>query len=249
MTGASGRRPHKPAHAPKHGHHRTDAHVHRVGHAPHKASHPPKTIACAGFESIQRHWDPAHSKWTAKVLPGEYYVTRADEVLSTVLGSCISACIRDAEAGVGGMNHFMLPEETGKSGSNQWLDPALGGLATRYGSYAMESLINSLLKLGAVRERLEIKLFGAGRILASLTDVGQRNTEFVHNYLKTEGLQSVVEDLGDIYPRRVAYFPLTGKVRVRRLRPLESTAIAESERRYMTDLGKKDDGGDIELFT
>jgi chemotaxis protein CheD len=204
-------------------------------------------VAVAGFERIQRFWDPASGHWTAKVLPGEYYVTRSDEVVTTVLGSCIAACIRDPKVGVGGMNHFMLPEGTGNSAGNQWLDPATG-LATRYGSYAMESLINSLLKLGASRSQLEIKLFGAGRILANLTDVGRRNIDFVHSYLRTEGLRAVAEDLGDIYPRRVAYFAATGKVRVRRLRPLEATAIAESERRYLTDIGTND-GGDIELFT
>jgi chemotaxis protein CheD len=204
-------------------------------------------VAVPGFEGIQRYWDPSSSHWTAKVLPGEFYVTRADEVVSTVLGSCIAACIRDPSAGVGGMNHFMLPEDAGSAAGNQWLDPA-AGLATRYGSYAMESLINSLLKLGASRQRLEIKLFGAGRILATLTDVGLRNIEFVHNYLATEGLRAVAEDLGDIYPRRVAYYPASGKVRVRRLRPLECTTIAESERRYLTDIGTRD-GGDIELFT
>jgi chemotaxis protein CheD len=224
------RRPHKAAHP------------HR-----HRAAHPPRDAALPGFEGIQRFWDPANSHWTAKVRPGEYYVTRSNEVIATVLGSCIAACIRDPEAVVGGMNHFMLPEDGGRSAANRWLDPA-AGLATRYGSYAMESLINSLLKLGASRARLEIKLFGAGRILAPLTDIGERNIEFVHDYLKTEGLRAVAEDLGDIYPRRVAYFPTTGKVRVRRLRPLDATAIAESERRYLSDIGASD-GGDIELFT
>jgi len=206
-----------------------------------------------GFESIQRFWDPATRHWTAKVLPGEYYVTRSNEVISTVLGSCISACIRDPGAGVGGMNHFMLPEDGGSGsgidsgGGNRWLEPGTG-LATRYGTHAMESLINELLKLGAHRGRFEIKLFGAGRILASITDVGARNIEFVHHYLEVEGLRVLAEDLGDIYPRRLAYFPATGTVRVRRLQPLDATAIAESERRYLADIGTRGDGGDVELF-
>jgi chemotaxis protein CheD len=208
----------------------------------------PKPSAVSGFEKIQRYWDPALSHWNAKILPGEYYVTRSDEVITTVLGSCISACIRDPSAQVGGMNHFMLPEDSSSGAGNRWLDP-IAGLATRYGSHAMESLINELLKLGANRSRFEIKLFGAGRILASVTDVGARNIEFVHHYLKTEGLRALAEDLGDIFPRRVAYFPTSGKVKVRRLRPLDATAIAESERKYMTDIGTgASQGGDVELF-
>jgi chemotaxis protein CheD len=208
----------------------------------------PKPAAVNGFEKIQRYWDPALTSWNAKILPGEYYVTRSEEVITTVLGSCISACIRDPSAQVGGMNHFMLPEDSSSGDGNRWLDP-VGGLATRYGSHAMESLINELLKLGASRSRFEIKLFGAGRILASVTDVGARNIAFVHEYLQTEGLRALAEDLGDIFPRRVAYFPTTGKVKVRKLRPLEATAIAEAERKYLTDIGTgASKGGDVELF-
>jgi chemotaxis protein CheD len=214
--------------------------------APAQGAAPP---VIAGFSGIHRFWDPANAHWNAKILPGEYYVTRSDEVISTVLGSCISACIRDPVLGVGGMNHFMLPEEGAARDGNQWLEGPTG-LATRYGSHAMESLINSLLKLGAQRERFEIKLFGAGRILASATDVGARNIQFVHAYLRTENLKTAAEDLGDIFPRRIAYFPATGKVRVRRLPALEATAIAERERNYLTDIGSRNqDGGDIELFT
>jgi chemotaxis protein CheD len=203
--------------------------------------------AAAGFEGVSRFWDTVNERWSAKVGPGDYYVTRADEVICTVLGSCIAACIRDPEADVGGMNHFMLPDSQG-SGTDRWLDPKTG-LATRYGSYAMETLINSLLKLGARRERLEIKLFGAGQMLTSRTDVGQRNIDFIRQYLRTEGLQSAAEDLGDVFPRRVAYFPATGKVRVLRLPPIEVNAIAARERRYLSDIGPRAaGGGDVELF-
>jgi chemotaxis protein CheD len=207
---------------------------------------PPLEPTLPGFEEVQRFWDPATARWTAKLQPGEYYVTRRDEAIATVLGSCIAACITDHTAGCGGMNHFMLPEDGGGS-RDHWLDPA-AGLATRYGSYAMECLINELLKRGARRERLEIKLFGAGRILASLTDVGARNVAFVREYLRAEGLRASAEDLGDIYPRRVVYFPANGKVRVRRLRPLEATAIAENERLYQDKLSSESGGGDVELF-
>jgi chemotaxis protein CheD len=229
---------------------RSHAHSHTKTHAAltARAAETPKPGAVSGFDKIQRFWDPALLHWNAKILPGEYYVTRNDEVITTVLGSCISACIRDPSAQVGGMNHFMLPEDSSSGDGNRWLDP-VAGLATRYGSHAMESLINELLKLGASRSRFEIKLFGAGRILASVTDVGARNIEFVHEYLKTEGLRTLAEDLGDIYPRRVAYFPTSGKVKVRRLKPLEATSIAERERKYLTDIGSgASQGGDVELF-
>lgn len=200
----------------------------------------------SGFPAVQRFWDSGMQRWTARVLPGEYYVTGSDEVIATVLGSCISACIRDPAAGVGGMNHFMLPEELDTRAADRWLDPTLG-LATRYGSHAMESLINSLLKAGASRHRFEIKLFGAASVLASRTDVGQHNIAFIRRYLQTEGLQAVAEDLGEIFPRRIIYFPATGKVRVRRLPPMARAGIAEREQRYLGDIARRADG-DVELF-
>jgi chemotaxis protein CheD len=190
--------------------------------------------------------DPA-TGWTRRILPGEYYVTGEDESLSTVLGSCISACIRDPVAAVGGMNHFMLPDEGG-GGGDRWLDPTLG-MATRYGSYAMESLINGLMKRGARRERLEIKLFGGGRILSGMTDVGLRNIEFAHNYLRLDGLRCVAEDLGDVFPRKVAYSPLSGKARVMRLPAVASSAISAREKVYLSRIGDEEGhSGDVELF-
>jgi chemotaxis protein CheD len=196
---------------------------------------------------MQRYWDPESSHWTVKILPGEYYVTRHDEAVATVLGSCVSACVRDPERNVGGMNHFMLPEDA-TVGPNNWLDPAVG-LATRYGSYAMESLINDLLKLGAARERLEIKLFGGGRILNGMTDVGGRNVEFVRNYMHIEGYRVSAEDLGGQQPRKVVYFPANGRVRMRKLRPVENRTISHHEQLYLASIGNKAaGGGDVELF-
>ncbi len=98
----------------------------------------PETLP--GFGHVLRSWDRAHGRWSARILPGEYFVTRTDEVITTVLGSCISACVRDPALGIGGMNHFMLPEDV-TQGSSSWLDPQ-AGLSTRYGSFAMESLVN-----------------------------------------------------------------------------------------------------------
>jgi chemotaxis protein CheD len=198
------------------------------------------------FAHMQRFWDPTINHWTVKILPGEYYVTRADEAVSTVLGSCVSACVRDPMKNVGGMNHFMLPDDA-TSGPNNWLDPAVG-LATRYGSYAMESLINDLLKLGAVRERLEIKVFGGGRVLTGMTDVGARNIEFIRSYIQLEGYRIAAEDMGGNQPRKVVYFPASGRVKLRRLRPVENRIISHHEQLYLASIGNKAVGGDVELF-
>ena len=148
----------------------------------------------------------------AKILPGEYYFTSKDMMIVTVLGSCVSACIRDRVSGIGGMNHFMLPDGGGDDGS-----PV--SASARYGTYAMEVLINEVLKSGARRENLEAKVFGGGNVLRgfSAINVGERNAEFVRRYLKAEGIRVVAEDLNDIYPRKVYFFPRTGKVLVQGL--------------------------------
>ena len=209
------------------------------------ATHPRPPVS-PGFDHVQRNWDPGLKSWAAKILPGEYYVTSHDEAITTILGSCISACIRDPALCIGGMNHFMLPEDT-SSGTSSWLDPT-AGMSTRYGSFAMESLINDLMKQGGKRERLEIKLFGGGCILTSMTDVGARNIEFVRKWLKMEGLRITVQDVGDVYPRRVVYFPATGKVLVKRLRSLDGKSIGEREQQYLVNLRQKPEGNDVELF-
>jgi chemotaxis protein CheD len=200
-----------------------------------------------GFEHMQRYWDVENARWSVKILPGEYYVTRGDEAVTTVLGSCISACVRDPKLNVGGMNHFMLPEDN-SVGPNNWLDPAVG-LATRYGSYAMESLINDLLKLGATRERLEIKLFGGGRILTGMTDVGERNIGFIKSYMQLEGLRVAAEDMGGTQPRKVIYFPASGRCKLRKLPPVENRIISHHEQLYRDSLGRQAaNGGEVDLF-
>lgn len=199
-----------------------------------------------GFDHITRIWDSTQNLCASKILPGEYYVTCHNEMITTVLGSCVSACVRDPDTGVGGMNHFMLPGDT-KKRLDQW-----GGedsLATRYGIAAMESLVNDILKQGARKDRLELKLFGGGKVLAmDVNDVGERNIQFVKQFLKTEGLTAVAEDLGGTYPRKVNFFPKTGKVMVRRLRSLQNQAIVNQEKNYETTLRRKEISGEIELF-
>jgi chemotaxis protein CheD len=205
-----------------------------------------KAAALHGFDGIQRYWDPSNECWMAKILPGEFYVTREEEAVTTVLGSCISACIRDPQLGCGGMNHFMLPEEAA-GGSSAW-SATDGGVSTRYGSYAMESLVNELLKLGARRERFEVKLFGGGRILPTMTDVGMRNIAFAQSFLKLEGFKVTAQDVGDVYPRRIVYFPATGRVLLKHLRAIDSKGIATRETQYRANLGSAPAGNDVELF-
>lgn len=206
----------------------------------------PQHEVVPGFEHIQRTWDRDFELWSAKILPGEYYVTTVDEAITTVLGSCISACMRDPQLGVGGMNHFMLPEDS-SNGRSCWLDPN-AGLATRYGSFAMESLVNDLMKLGARRDRLEVKLFGGGKVLVSMTDVGARNIAFAHEWLRLEGFTIAAEDVGDVFPRRIIYFPANGAVKVKRLRPVSGGAIASREQNYLKAISSAPAEDDIELF-
>jgi chemotaxis protein CheD len=199
-----------------------------------------------GFAWQSRAWDQQLGCWAARIQPGEFYITSHHEAINTVLGSCISACIRDPQLGIGGMNHFMLPEDT-TDGKSSWLDNATG-LATRYGSYAMETLINALLKMGANRARLEVKLFGGGHVLNAGIAIGERNIEFARQWLRTEQLPIVAEDVGGTTPRRIIYFPADGKVRVRHLRPIEGQEIASRERQYLGTVAKQAVIGDIELF-
>jgi len=202
--------------------------------------------ALSGFERVKRYWDRSNDVVAAKILPGEYYVTTQDEMVTTVLGSCVSACIRDRVFGVGGMNHFMLPLDTtgeGWSGSSDLLSSA-----TRYGNFAMEHMINDILKNGGRRKNLEAKVFGGGQIIATMTDVGRKNIDFVLSYLEQEGLAIASQDLGDIYPRKVNYYPASGRVRVKRLRHLHNDTIVRREQSYRHELEEQPVEGGIELF-
>ena len=196
-----------------------------------------------GFETIRRYTNP-QGQVIAKLLPGDFYVTTYDEVLDTVLGSCVSACIRNAKLGIGGMNHFMLPRPSG-NGHDTW-ETGVAGRATRYGSASMEQLINRILKAGGTRADLEVKIFGGGRVLKTLTDVGDHNVTFVREFLKQEGLRVTSEDVGDTCPRHVQYFPLTGRVRVRHLN--SSRDVASHEQKYLKGLEKTPVAGEIDLF-
>jgi chemotaxis protein CheD len=215
---------------------------------PHCASNIPNKpqLPVRGFAHIDRYWDTRMGCPAAKILPGQYYVTRSEEVIVTVLGSCVSACIRDRIFGIGGMNHFMLPNGSATQ-SKSWCNE-LDDDAARYGVYAMELLINDVLKNGGHRQNLEVKITGGGRMLANMSDIGRRNIDFVNKFLTTEGLKVVAEDLGDIYPRKVCYFPNTGRLRVKKLRTMHNGAILQREEVYRQDLHKQVPRGDVEIF-
>lgn len=172
-----------------------------------------------------------------KVLPGEYFVHDEDLLIMTTLGSCIAACLWDRNARIGGLNHFMLPEGAGDNG--------------RYGSYAMELLINELMKRGASRSSLEAKVFGGGQVIAGMEtmNVGERNTRFVLDYLRCEHIPVVSKDVLDIYPRKVCFLPASGKAMVKRLAPTRAAALLAQERAAARQAAPvATGGGSIDLF-
>ncbi len=180
----------------------------------------------------------AHFKNDAvKILPGEYFVHEEDMLIMTTLGSCIAACLYDRNAKVGGMNHFMLPDGVGESG--------------RYGSYAMELLINEMMKRGASRMTMEAKVFGGGQVVSGMTtmNVGERNTNFVMDYLKTERIPIVSKDVLDVYPRKVCFLPGSGKAMVKRLAPTNTDALLAQDRAAAQKaVPASTGGGSVDLF-
>jgi chemotaxis protein CheD len=194
--------------------------------------------------ATRHYFDREFDISAVKLLPGEYYVTSRDMVLTTVLGSCVSACVRDSSAGIGGMNHFMLPED---------LDPTSrdAAAAMRYGVYAMEMLLNELFKGGARRERLEAKVFGGGAVLANMTmlNIGDRNADFVLRYLQTEQVRIAAQDLRGSLPRRINYFPVTGRVTVRKLRRQDDALLVQHDEQELVQVLLKQRGcNKVELF-
>ena len=180
----------------------------------------------------------AHFKNDAvKILPGEYFVYHEDMLIMTTLGSCIAACIYDRHAKVGGMNHFMLPDGAGESG--------------RYGSYAMELLINEMMKRGASRTTMEAKVFGGGQVVSGMTtmNVGERNTTFVMDYLKTERIPVISKDVLDVYPRKVCFLPGSGKAMVKRLAPANADSLLAQDRAAAQKaVPAVTGGGSVDLF-
>ena len=188
----------------------------------------------------RRFLNPQDGCWHVQITQGETHVTdNPQELLTTILGSCIAACIRDPQQGLGGMNHFLLPNSDGEDRD-----------AMRYGVNAMELLINGLLKKGASRSRLQAKLFGGANVLPGLSDVGSRNATFAEKYLADEGIVVVGGDVRGTKPRRIQYWPTSGRARQLAMPPVDSTQLVERElaRSFQIRKPERAGGDDVELF-
>lgn len=198
---------------------------------------PPKALR--GFEGLKPFWEPRWKRYAVKVKPGEFYISGSDMVITTVLGSCISACIYDPNAGFGGINHFMLPAGTHDEDLYR---------SSRYGLFAMEQLVNELMKLGCQRSSMQVKLTGGGDMMGGMISIGQQNIDFILNYISEEGLRLLASDLGGDQARRVAYFPMEGRMLVNKLDHREDQRLIEEERSYRVDVDQHLDDSDVELF-
>ncbi|MCB1643968.1 MAG: chemoreceptor glutamine deamidase CheD [Pseudomonadales bacterium] len=197
------------------------------------------------FRSVQRYWDPVNHLYAAKIAPGEYYATQSGEMIVTVLGSCVAACIRDTHTGLGGMNHFMLPFDPDFNGD--WRKDCLSR-ASRYGNVAMEKLINIILANGGRRQRLECKIFGGAAVLNLESDIGQQNINFIRDYLRIENIQIAASDLGGKQPRKLRYYPVTGLVRLKKLQSVANTTLQMRELSYQQQLQQRPLSNEVTLF-
>jgi len=196
-----------------------------------------KAVARKPGEASFFFYDAHFQNEAVKVLPGEFYVDNEDLLVMTTLGSCIAACLYDRHARIGGMNHFMLPEGSGESG--------------RYGTYAMELLINEMMKRGASRLTMEAKVFGGGAVISGMNslNVGERNTKFVLDFLQTERIPVVSKDVMEVYPRKVCFLPASGKAMVKRLAPTNTDAFVQQDRlAAQKAIPVSTGGGSIDLF-
>lgn len=208
------------------------------------ASQPEKSAANrrspdAYFGGSRRYVETKTGLTVVNVHAGDCFITDKDnEVAATVLGSCIAACIRDPVAKVGGMNHFLLPTTTGAQGDS-----------ARFGAFAMEQLINEILKRGGRRERLEAKLFGGGNVIESSALIGDKNAAFAIEYLELEGIRLVGRDVGDKWPRKVRYYPVSGRAMMRKLRRDDDYRnVRREEEGYRSQITKPVIGNDVDLF-
>jgi chemotaxis protein CheD len=190
---------------------------------------------------VRCHIDGETGMVHVRISPGDYYVTAVDEMLVTILGSCVAVCMRDPVVGVGGMNHFLLAE----SASGDW-----GGVSatTRYGNHAMETLIDDIIALGGVRSRFEVKVFGGAHVIDSSMAIGQNNVEFAERYLANEGMPIAASHVGGFHPRRIHYFPQTGKVQMLQLRRRTDEAVFKAEMEFKRRIAIKPVDGSVDLF-
>jgi chemotaxis protein CheD len=196
---------------------------------------------------VFRHSVSQFEQELVTIHPGEYFATNGDTIISTILGSCVAVGFFDAEAGLGGLNHFMLPGDAAK------ID-LLASPDAKYGMYAMDLLINELMKLGTRRAALKAKVFGGGSVLRFSNGAGSRipanNVDFAFEYLRKEGIPVVASDVGGKEPRKIFFFARTGKVLLKRIESALSADLAEREEaRYIESLdGKKGIEGEVYLF-
>ncbi len=162
------------------------------------------------YFSTSSYYDRIFGAKAVKILPGQYHATDDDTIITTVLGSCVSVCLYDTVNGVGGMNHYMLPGDKGAPGKS-------GNGSARYGTNAMRLLIEHVIQLGAVRACLEAKVFGAGRVMDGMSDVGRQNADFAMCYLNHQKIRIAAVDVGDNCPRKIYFSPATGQVFVKRI--------------------------------
>jgi chemotaxis protein CheD len=176
------------------------------------------------------------------IVQGQQHVDNdPDVVLTTILGSCVAACIWDAVAGYGGMNHFLLPGERAQDSETQTNERSV-----RYGVHAMELLVNGLLKKGAQRRRLQAKLFGGARMVEGLTDVGEMNACFAENFLAAERIALVSSSLRGHHGRRIQFWPVSGRARQILIGDDQVSVLTAEDRIRARTIVQT--GGDVELF-
>lgn len=213
----------------------------------HQSTRKPPPLLSSEFADVSRLALVDDDRFVAKIAPGQFYASARGEFLMTTLGSCVAACIRNPQTGIGGMNHFMLPDYW--EGGSDWWESTLVSSPARYGNVAMERLINVVLADRPTRSSLEIKVFGGAKVLRANIDIGERNITFVKSYLRTEGLTLDAQDLGGTSPRRLIYDSRSGEVFVRRLASLDQREeIVVEELAHLNHLRQEPVSGDVDLF-
>ncbi len=204
-------------------------------------------ISDVSIKDEQLYWDHRFKRNTIKLLPGDFDVVHGPEMLVTVLGSCVAACIRDTKSGIGGMNHFLLPTEKKNKNATEWND--YNSAATRYGDLAMEQLINKIVAMGGKRENFEAKIFGGARMFeTSFSDIGAKNIEFVTKYLKIEKIRTLSHDTAGNHARKIYYIPESGEVYLKRITNTNNDTIKNREYKYLSEARKARTTADISFF-
>jgi chemotaxis protein CheD len=205
---------------------------------------------------LNSYWDNRFKRTAVKLLPGDFFACSGEQVIVTVLGSCIAVCLYETQLKIGGMNHFMLPQlnndglvtadeksseqtRSEQDTDKKFLADYQHSNAARYGNAAMELLINEIIKLGGSRKNLTAKIFGGSAIIGAKIDVGQKNINFIHDYLAIENIASLSQDLGGSYARKVYFIPATNEVYVKTINNMHNNTIESRENNYQETLANK----------